>query len=271
MLTIQELLYHRGLPEKANTKLVRHKDGKRDVYDLYRNKKTEFLKYQSEQSKDVFKNTEYIVAFIGEEGTLARFVGVYKVKCTEKIDESNYRYGLDEVSGFEDLKNRVIINWGEAALSWNQWMHKNEKEVVEIYPPDTFTNKKFHNYLDFVLTFDELKDIVKNRNKFKDWYLMLSAVKGIYLIYDKKTGGQYIGSAYGENGIWGRWSEYVLKSGHGGNKKLIELVEMQKDYGNNFQFTVLMTLPKTLTEREVIKYEERFKRKLGTKAFGLNS
>lgn len=29
--------------------------------------------------------------------------------------------------------------------------------------------------------------------------------KGVYLISDTYTGKLYVGSAYNENGIWGRW------------------------------------------------------------------
>ena len=36
MITIQELLYSRGLDKTAAVKLVRHKDGQYDLYSLYR-------------------------------------------------------------------------------------------------------------------------------------------------------------------------------------------------------------------------------------------
>lgn len=100
---------------------------------------------------------------------------------------------------------------------------------------------------------------------------MLSAVKGIYLILDKSTGNKYIGSAYRENGILGRWVEYADTNGHGNNKQLKALIEKDFKYARHFQFTILMTLPKTMTATEVIKREVLFKQKLGTKSFGLNS
>ena len=267
-LSIQELLYNRGLPEEARAKLVRHKDSRVNVYELYRSDEKAFLRYQSEQSKDVFKGVEYIVAFIGEAGTLARFVGVYKVVGSEKLQ--NFQYDLKEVKGFEDLKNRVIIDWGTATLSWHQWIQGNEKKVIEVMAPETFHNKRFPGYLDFVLDFTDLKEIIRNKGKFKDWYLMLSAVKGIYLILDKSTGNKYIGSAYGDDGIWRRWEEYIKTDGHGENTLLKELVKPDKAYAKNFQFTVLMTLPKSYTANEVIAQERLFKLKLGTRAFGLN-
>ena len=68
MITIQELLFNRGLDSKAKIKLVRHKHTGKDLYNLYRYKRSEFIDYQNSQKKDVFKGVDYIVSFIGEEG-----------------------------------------------------------------------------------------------------------------------------------------------------------------------------------------------------------
>ena len=146
-----------------------------------------------------------------------------------------------------------------------------EKPIIEVLPGRSFTNKVFTDYLDFILDFNELKEIIKDRDGFKDWHLMLGAVKGIYLILDKSTGNKYIGSAYRESGILGRWEEYVTTNGHGNNKQLKALMVKDKNHARNFQFTVMMTLPKTMTSTEVIDREILFKKKLGTRSFGLNS
>ncbi|MCP1297942.1 hypothetical protein NK356_01980 [Chryseobacterium sp. S0630] len=112
MITIQELLYNRGLKRNVKIKLVRHKDVRQDLYDLYKNHRSEFLSYQSSQSKDVFKDVEYIVSFIGEEGIFARFIGVYQIKDRQKFAEDRYHYEMIEVpEQYDDLKERVIIRW----------------------------------------------------------------------------------------------------------------------------------------------------------------
>ena len=103
----------------------------------------------------------------------------------------------------------------------------------------------------------------------KRWIDKLSSINGIYLILDKKTGKQYIGSAYGTNGVWGRWQNYI-SNGHGGNKQLIELLEKDENYLLNFQWTILETLPANLSKEKIISYETKYKEKLGTRAFGLN-
>ena len=275
MITIQELLYNRGLDPNSKTKLVRHKDTRIDLYNMYTTKKEDFLTYQSQQSRDVFKGTQYIISFIGEEGSLSRFVGVFKVvgiknnttKELSIVDTSYvFYYELEEISGFDDLKERAIIDWGLGTRSWVQWL-KMEKEIVEIQPGLHY--KQFTDYFDFILDFKELQEIVSNQ--YKDWKRMLSATKGIYLISDTKTGKLYVGSAYGEEGIWGRWKTYVKTKGHGNNKTLKELVAADKNYGNNFKFSILMLLPSTITAEQAIKKEALFKNKLGTNSFGLNN
>lgn len=276
MITIQELLYNRGLDRKAPIKLVRHKDRRIDLYNMYRTERNAFLDYQSTQRRDVFKDVDYIVSFIGENGILARFIGVYKITGMERVKGElnignsdfsySFKYFMEEVEGYEDLKERVIIRW-ENAISWHQWI-KNEMEVQEISPGLHY--KRFTDYFDLILDFTELQEIVVEQ--YKDWKTVLSAIKGVYLITDKNTGKLYIGSAYGEDGIWGRWKEYVSTNGHGGNKSLKELIDEDWEYAYKyFQFSILMLLPKTVTSDEAVRKEQLFKRKLGTNSFGLNN
>ncbi|MBP3768437.1 MAG: GIY-YIG nuclease family protein [Prevotella sp.] len=266
MITIQELLYNRGLDRSASTKLVRHKDRRLDLYNLYRTDRAAFLRYQCHQERDVFSKVDYIVSFVGEDGVQARFVGVWKVEGKSLADDGCYIYTMSEVAGYEDLKERVIIRW-ENAISWHQWI-KNEMEVLEISPGLHY--KRFTDYSDLILDFNELCEIVECN--YKDWRNVLSAIRGVYLITDLHTGKLYVGSAYGEDGIWGRWSEYVATGGHGGNKSLRELIAQDEYYASKFfQFSILMLLPKTVTSEEAISKEQLFKRKLGSNSFGLNN
>jgi len=267
MITIQELLFNRGLDPKAKVKLVRHKQSGRDLYNLYRYNRSEFLQYQNSQSKDVFKGVDYIVSFIGEQGVRSRFIGVYKIigMTQRTVHEDNYIYEMEEVQGFSDLTEKVVVAW-KNAISWHQYI-TNEMEVIEIHQGLHY--RQFTDYFDFILDFKELQEIINNG--YREWKLMLSATKGIYLISDTLTGKQYVGSAYGEEGIWGRWCQYVNTNGHGGNKTLIELNTLDPDYALNFRFTILMLLPKTVTPDQAIEKERLFKNKLGTNSFGLNN
>ena len=80
----------------------------------------------------------------------------------------------------------------------------------------------------------------------RDWRTPLSAVAGVYLILDQRTGALYVGSAYGANGIWGRWRGYA-KTGHGGNVKLRKLMKRDPTYTAQFRFSILQIFPNTMT------------------------
>lgn len=278
-MNIKELLELRGLDTNTQIKLARHQDARYDVHELHRRGKLEA--YQSYQARPVLE-CEYLVSFLGLENNKAKFIGVYEVKgrkTKEEIDlpenlppdhdfsvGSNFYYVLEKCPGFEDLENRVVIDWGKSARSWHQRL--TEKEVTEILPRGYV--RDFSGFLDFVITFDELVEIIDNPDANRVWHNVLSSVAGVYLIVDNLTGQQYIGSAYGKHGIMGRWAEYA-KSGHGGNKKLRELLDSNPGYARNFTFTILQTLSKSLTNSEVIEWEELYKKKLGSGVFGLNT
>ena len=128
----------------------------------------------------------------------------------------------------------------------------------------------FVDYLEFSLTHGELKDLFKNEGAHRDWRIPLSAVAGVYLILAQTSGDLYVGSAHGESGIWGRWRQYAI-SADGGNVRLRKLIGIDSDYPEQFRFSLLQILPKTMTREEVLQREMLFKNKLGTRATGLNA
>jgi hypothetical protein len=90
------------------------------------------------------------------------------------------------------------------------------------------------------------------------------------LLSDKNNGKLYIGSAYGEEGIWQRWQEYS-KTLHGGNKRLKELYKREGESAfQNFQYTILETLDRESSADEVIAIENRWKAHLLTREYGYN-
>ena len=64
------------------------------------------------------------------------------------------------------------------------------------------------------------------------------------------------------------------KDGRKGYKDILKdrevLLDADQQYFKNFQFTVLQSLPSNLNSSEVVKLEGMYKRKLGTKVYGLN-
>lgn len=262
MLTINELLSQRGLDLSRKIKIVRHQDRRYDVNSLIR--AGQFEAYQSSQSQPVFE-CDFVVACVGHGPGRARFLGVYR-KLSRRAKGRSYYYKLRKEPGFEDLEDRVVMDWGAGALAWHQWLTKRDREVIEILPKGFV--KTFPGYLDFVLTFDELQGIVGHPEENRDWHDMLGAVSGIYVITDQRTGRHYVGAAYGRDGILGRWRAYA-KTGHGGNRRLERLTSSRKNYASNFTFTVLRVMDKTTPDIEVLAQEELVRRKLGKTAISL--
>jgi hypothetical protein len=124
----------------------------------------------------------------------------------------------------------------------------------------------FPGFQDFHMTFAEL--VAHSRRPLVAWKAALSNVAGVYAITDTEHGVTYIGSAYGDEGIWSRWMGYAATQ-HNGNKQLRAHVEQHGT--QSLQFSVLLTMDLRSTADEVIARESFFKRALGTRVFGLNS
>ena len=252
--------------DNSRVKLVRHKDNRKEYRELMKDRE-QLIEYQKSQDKEVFSKTDYIISFVGQDGTKALFFGVFKINGVEKR-EKDFFYNIEEVDILQEFIGRIVIDWGSAAIKWDQYYDKNPKEVLEILPKGYIGN--FPGLTNFVLDYEELKKLISNPDANKDWKNHLSSVNGIYLILDKSTGNLYIGSANGNGGIWQRWSDYV-KTKTGGNKILIELCCDNENYHKNFQFTVLQTLPSNITQREIVNIENLYKRKFGSRFYGLNA
>jgi hypothetical protein len=282
IISIRELLSLRGLDVSKRIKVVRHKDSRKEVvingkleqgnpYDWYRYNRKLFIGYQSEQGRDVFKDVDYIVSFIGEQGTTARFVGVYHIDGLEikSFPDGSpcYYYKMTQLAGFEALEERIIIDWGKGALSWNQWLTKDkDKEVIEITPG--FDNV-FPGYEKVLLRLGDLQNIIKK--EYPEWKKMLSAVNCIYVISDRKSKSLYVGSTYNQDGVWGRWKIYADTGGHGNDITLKKLCEEDPLYGNNFSWAILEILPLNISLDEAVAIEKRYKDKLGREVCSLNN
>lgn len=142
--------------------------------------------------------------------------------------------------------------------------------IVQEILREPYSGRKFPGYDDVDLSFEELDTLVRNDRP--DWKAALENAKGIYLISDTRTGKRYVGSAYGESGIWSRWCSYVV-SGHGGNVELRTLVtDPTLAYcRENFRFALLEHRPNRTPDDTILAREGFWKRILFTRGeHGLN-
>ena len=93
----------------------------------------------------------------------------------------------------------------------------------------------------------------------------------MYLICDKSNGKKYVGSAYGDAGIWSRWACYI-GTGHGWNDELTKLVDEKGiEYArNNFKFSLLEIMTMTTSDQSIIERESFWKNVLLTREYGYN-
>ena len=127
----------------------------------------------------------------------------------------------------------------------------------------------FNGFDEVDINYETLEVIVSEN--ILSWKSALSNVKGVYLIADKTTGKQYVGSTYGEECLWQRWAEYA-KNGHGGNKELKKLLETKgESYKYNFKYSILEVCNMNLGNEYIIARESYWKKVLQTIQFGLNN
>ncbi len=284
MFHLDELL-RRTSPQTDFTKarVVRHLEPRTEgtplsLFNMFYGDRQTFEQYQATQQGQPFSSATHIVSTLGLPNSESLVVGVYEVlgetkgihpEALEPLWSANQLYTLYNLrlcDEFEALSGRVVVDWGQNTRTWCQ---KNlAKPVVELRRAHSY--RPFDSYDATVLDFGALKRILTNGPANPTWQTALSAVSGVYLIVDTSTGQQYIGSACGAGGIWARWKCYAETNCVAGNVALEQLFLQDPAFGQNMRFSILQTLSKTATKRDVVSIEQRFKEKLGTRAHGLN-
>lgn len=264
--------------DPTRIKLIRH--SLRDKGFLKCFQKGFMNEYQKVQKENFFQGCDYILTFVSEPGTSAKFMGCYKVgsgiaikpsmmplnfPVVEMFNGPHYYFDLQKVDMLSDLEGRLIIDWGKAAISWQQWA-TNEKAVVAI---QTSPRLAFNGFENVIISYGELKEIVTDPTLYENWHTALSSIYAIYLITDQTNGRLYVGSAYGTGGLLGRWESYI-RTKHGDNKGIKTVLKISPSRYEDFQFSILQILPKNITAEEVIEIENLFKGKLLSTEHGMN-
>lgn len=146
--------------------------------------------------------------------------------------------------------------------------HLARIEVTSILP-HPYAGEPFPGHDQINHTLAELEVVVAQRRP--DWQVALQHMKGVYVIHDVTTGKPYVGSAYGDTGLWARLAEYV-ESLHGGNLALRELVgEKGLEYARaNLRFALLEFWSMRTSDEQVLAREGYWKEVLLSRSFGNN-
>ena len=181
-------------------------------------------------------NRPYIFALIQfyHETDSWLFGGVFRV-----LNRFPDRYEVELTGQGAGFLGRLKIrsNYRQRSTRVNFENHLPNLEIQEILR-EPYSGRAFPGFEDIDLSFEELEALVRNDRP--DWKAALESVKGIYLITDIASEKRYVGSAYGDQGIWSRWCSYVA-SGHGGNAELHALArDPSLEYcRKSFRFSLL--------------------------------
>ena len=184
-----------------------------------------------------------IVSFAQMNGNKFLFGGVFRI-----ISRTGDTYEVESCEIYKDLIDRLIVEYqgknSQGTVFNPSYIYENSK-VAGIYE-HKFKGEPFKSFDEINHSLSEIELIVKN--DLRDWRVALSNVYGIYLISDKATGKHYVGSAYGVNGIWGRWTQYIHNF-HGNNVDLVVLFEEKTEayFKENFKFAILEVLSSVTT------------------------
>lgn len=278
MLTFYSLLRECGV-EPRSVKLVRHANTEIDVLDVFHKETERFNEYSAWQRPNKFGKADYIAVFAPSRGTTALFLGLWQIngvtlndelkqkhlrllkrnRLPERWYDTSVHYHLEQSKLLSDLSERLVIEWGKATVSWVQ---SKDKDIVQIKAKNSIG--EFICYDDVQLSYEELKKLSADTDSNYSWVNALSSVNGVYLVRYKVDGRLYVGSAYGEKGVWGRWKSYA-RTGHGGNKELKDLD------ASKFEFSILEIASGIMSAKELIHRENRWKSRLGTREHGLNN
>lgn len=275
MLHFNTLLSEYGI-RSGDVRLLRHQQSGIDgltPYALWRDRPDEFERYQSAQRPDrrAYFTSPLWASFVVPLDGSTLFAGLYEIghfttAPPEWIDplhrisvQETQRdldiYSYRRVAKFDDLIGRLRIEWGDGKRSWGQRADKQNKTIVEL--SRAFREPDFPGYMGFLSNLAALPLLPV------PWTVALRAARGVYLLTCPKTKEQYVGSAYGADGFWGRWQSYVA-TGHGGN------VGLKSRDPSDYQISILEVAGSATSIDNIITCEALWKAKLQSREMGLN-
>jgi len=240
--------------------------------ELWRNEPEAFNAYQSSQdvrSRKKF-STDYWAVFIVDAFGHTMFAGLFGAKylglleadrksphIKGQIDSAGScdMYDLKLSTKLSDLIGRLFIEWGDSKIAWVQYADRQHKPVLEIRAKAS--EPPFPGFLNFIEPLSRIGKLPDG------WIQALRSACGVYVLTCPKTKEQYIGSADGAEGFFGRWIQY-FQSGHGGN------LGLKSRDPSDYQVSILEVAGSADDHNAILCMEGRWQRKLQSRAMGLN-
>ena len=276
MLLFTDLLMKTGF-DPGSVRLLRHQTkapNGRTPYALWRDQRSAFEDYQRVQT--VGNRASLAAAtwasFVAPPTGGTLFAGIYSAERIGIVDATwiDPLYGVPGTSltadsldlyrtartgDLEAYIGLLWIEWGPGARTWIQRPDRQNKPIVEL--TRVFREDAFPGYTHFVTNVSEIQGLPAT------WVSALRAARGVYLLTSAKTREQYVGSATGESGFYGRWLNYA-SDGHGGN------LGLKSSEPSDYQVSILEVSGSAASSDDIIAIEQLWKRKLQSREMGLN-
>jgi hypothetical protein len=236
--------------------------------EIFKNKEFDTIlrgQYWNYNKNKSYKEGQITIGFIKIKNNEDFWLLFHVGRVTKDLNIFNgVGYEYEILKEYEKYFGRLIIKFKNTSQNMIRTAVSviDHCEVVQLLP-DTFDNDIFPGYDKVNLSWQELSRVLEKES----WKTALQNQKGIYLISDVTNGKKYIGAAYGETMILGRWRSYI-KTGHGGNSGLKKL---EFDYiKRNFRYSILDIYKSTTDDYVIIERENWWKEVLQTRKFGYN-
>lgn len=228
----------------------------------------------------------FVASFLGRAEAEMIFVGLYRITAQETWNEEDFAadpgfraysalftdktfegwlrrkrltertvFSLEAVPAMEEYRGRLVII-RPSGRSYVRLAESLDPEVTALYPEQRYVPPP-PDWRDFVLSTTELRCLPV------DWAARLREWRGVYLILDERDGARYVGSAYGQQNLLGRWQAHVRRDQG-------VTVELLRRDTISFRFSILERLNPDCSAREAVAAETRWKMRLGTIKWGLN-
>ena len=251
-------------------------NGENNPLSIWLSGQDNFTKDQNIQTKKNFER-KYILSFceINKNGEWL-FVGIYESFGVKEIikDKNTGKelniYDTRLTKEGKEFIGKLVVGFDlkeespSAARQRYRYLESllDKMEVLEL--KREVLKREFPGYDNVNVSYKELESLIET----PIWKTALENQKAVYLIVDTKTGKKYVGSAYGDNMLLGRWRNYIA-NGHGGNKLLKPLdFEYIKE---NFKYSILEIFKSSIDDEIIINRESFWKEVLLTRTdFGYN-
>lgn len=293
-MNLNDLLLSKGI-NPQHVLVLRHRPNEPELNRrlpwLATEKPELFNAYQQTQGKRVERTMQglighgHVASFIARGAGKALFVGLYSIGASTPLSREEFWkvpayvdlkplgmrgfadedpegsvlwFNLELTDFYAQWKGKLIVGWPPPERQWWRRAHLNEIPIAAILEESALEGA-MPAWDELRLTWQDLGILPRS------WMSLLTQWRGIYYIFDAADRKGYVGSAYGQSNLLGRWLNYAAR-GHGGNR----LLQPPRD-PRNFHFTILQRVSPDMDPADVIQLESSWKRRLHTYApDGLN-